>query len=78
VEVEDNGDVWVSAPSRAAAKAARDLVLALVTPVETGAVFRCAGWVCVGGGGWGGGMVGFEGVGCETAPGLGVVGVWFM
>jgi hypothetical protein len=55
IEVEDNGDVWVSAPSRAAAAAAQDMVLALTTPLEAGAIFRRAsGGVAAPGGGGGG------------------------
>ncbi|KAI8473323.1 MAG: chloroplast polyribonucleotide phosphorylase [Monoraphidium minutum] len=42
LEVDDNGDVWVSAPSRAAAQAAQDMVLAMTTSVEVGAIFRRA------------------------------------
>lgn len=42
LDVEDNGDVWVSAPSKAAAAAAQDMVLAITTPIEAGSIFRCA------------------------------------
>jgi polyribonucleotide nucleotidyltransferase len=42
LDIQDSGEVFVSAPDSAAARAAMDMVAALTTPLEVGAVFRRA------------------------------------